>query len=412
MVKMNPPKVYVHKSVYENDLSRKRLDRMMEKVETDDLRLVDDASLEEAVKANNWLNMASKRTGEIGRESDPILIFNTFRFLSREEFGKLAHQYPALAVYHFLGDGHYTFRDATTFKNSVCKSAYEIHSAWGCYHACDYCHVKDFLNIMLNLEEFVERLHELVKRESWQKLYKYDNHTDTICLEPEYGASELLVSFFADQYDKYLMLYTKSDNVEHLLSLDHKGHTIINWTLSCDTVAGEIEKRTPSMEERIRAAAMCQEAGYTVRFRFSPIIPVRNWQDENRDMIEKLFASVKPDLITMDLLGWMSAQQIKASMDISLFDDEYRSLVEKLSEEGTVRVENSPKQIFPHPYRLKVYRFFMEEIRRVSEGTPISICMETQEMWGELSDDLGMQKDDYACCCGPKSVPGHPMLTH
>ena len=412
MFKLNPPKVYVHKSVYENEFSRKRFDRMMENIETDDLRLVDDAALEEAVTANNWLNMASKRTGEIGRESDPILIFNTFRFLSREDFGKLAHHYPALAVYHFLGDGHYTFRDATTSKNSVCKSAYEIHSAWGCYHACDYCHVKDFLNVMLNLEEFVEHLDELVKRESWQKLYKYDNHTDTICLEPEYGASELLVSFFADQYDKYLMLYTKSDNVGHLLNLNHKGHTIINWTLSCDTVVRQIEKRTPSMEERIRAAAMCQEAGYTVRFRFSPIIPIKNWQDENRDMIEKLFAEVRPDLITMDLLGWMSAQQIKASMDVSLFDDEYRELVERMLEEGTVRVENSPKQIFPHPYRLKVYRFFMEEIRRVSEGTPISICMETQEMWRELCDELGMQKDNYACCCGPKSVSGHPMLTH
>ena len=139
MFKLNPPKVYAHKSVYNSDLSRKRLDRMMESIETNDLRLVDDATLEEAVKANNWLNMARKCTGEIGRTSDPTLIFNTFRFLSREDFRDLARKYPALAVYHFLGDGHYTFRDATTFKNGVCKSAYEIHSAWGCYHACDYC---------------------------------------------------------------------------------------------------------------------------------------------------------------------------------------------------------------------------------------------------------------------------------
>ncbi|MBC8460720.1 MAG: hypothetical protein H8D67_22265 [Deltaproteobacteria bacterium] len=295
MVKMKPPKVYVHKRVYESELSSKRLDRMMENIETGDLQLVDDASLEEAVKANRWVQLAGKRTGEIKRKFDPTIIFNTFRFLPQEELKGLAQKYPALSGYNFLGDGHWTFRDATRYLNGVCKSAYEIHSAWGCYHACDYCHVRDFLNIMLNLEEFVEHLDELVKRYSWQKLYKYDNQTDTICFEPEYGASELFVNYFANQDDKYLMLYTKSDNVDHLLNLAHNGHTIISWTVSCNTVAREIEKQTPTMEERVQAAVKCQKAGYTVRFRFSPIIPIKNWQAENREMIEKLFAKVKKE---------------------------------------------------------------------------------------------------------------------
>ncbi|MBC8228981.1 hypothetical protein H8E77_05460 [bacterium] len=419
MVKMKPPKVYVHERVYESELSKNRLDRMMKNIETDDLQLVDDTSLEEAIKTNGWRELAGKRTGEIKRKFDPTIIFNTFRFLPAKEFESLARKYPALSGYNFLGNGHWTFRDATRLNNlsGVCKSAYEIHSAWGCYHACDYCHVRDFLNIMLNLEEFVEHLDPLVKRENWQQLYKYDNQTDTICFEPEYGASELLVNYFANQDDKYLMLYTKSDNVDHLLNLAHNGHTIINWTLSCDTVAREIEKRTPTMEERIQAAEKCQKAGfdtqatqpkgYTVRFRFSPIIPIKNWQAENRKMIEKLFAKVKPDLITMDVLGWMSAKQIENSIDISLFDDEYKKLVENMAQEGIV---NRGKQILPHEARLKIYRFFIEEIRRVSEKTPIAICMETEEMWNVLSDELGMREDNYACCCGPKSVLGHPML--
>jgi spore photoproduct lyase len=161
------------------------------------------------------------------------------------------------------------------------------------------------------------------------------------------------------------------------------------------------------MEERIQAAAECQKAGYTVRFRFSPIVPVRNWQDENREMMERLFAAVKPDLITMDVLGWMSARQIKNSMDISLFDDEYRQLVEDMAAEGVL---NDGKQIFPHSARARIYRFFIEEMRRISKETPVSICMETEEMWQELSGELEMTRDNYACCCGPKSVPGHPML--
>jgi len=409
MVEMKPPKVYVHQRVHESELAKRRLDRMMENIETDDLQLVDDVSLEEAIKADRWRENAGKRTGEINRKSDPTIIFNTFRFLPGEEFRMLAQKYPVLSSHNLLGNGYWTFRNANNLsnRNGVCKSAYEIHSAWGCYHACDYCHVRESLSIMLNLEEFVENLDELVQRESSQQLYKYDNQTDTICFEPEYGASELLVNYFANQDDKYLMLYTKSDNVDHLLNLPHNGNTIINWTLSCGTVAREIEKLTPTTAERIQAAEKCQKAGYTVRFRFSPIVPIKNWQAENREMIEQLFATVKPDLITMDILGWMTAQQIKNAIDLSLFDDEYRELVEKMAEEGVV---NRGKQIFPHEARLEIYRFFIEEMRRVSRKTPVAICMETEEMWEELSDELEMQKDNYPCCCGPKSVPGHPML--
>ena len=182
------------------------------------------------------------------------------------------------------------------------------------------------------------------------------------------------------------------------------------WTLSCDTVAREIEKKAPSTEDRINAAEMCQKAGYIVRFRFSPIIPIKDWRAENRDMIQKLFAKVKPDLITMDVLGWMSPKQMMNSMDISLFDEGYRELVKKMAGEGVTRVEDSTKQVFPQPNRLEIYRFFINEIRQVSERTPIAICMETENMWKEISGELGMTKDNYACCCGPKSVPGHPML--
>ncbi len=407
MVKIKPPIVLVHESVYESELTKNRLDRMMQNIETDDFRTVNDFQLNEAIKQNGWLNYGAKRTGEIRRTSDPAIIFNTFRFAEDEEFRKISEKYPYLRFYNFLGDGHWTFRNKSNYPGHVCKSAYEIHSAWGCYHACDYCHVKDFINIMINLEEFVEHLDELVHREEWQKLYKYDNQTDTICFEPEYGASELLVKYFARQKDKYLMLYTKSNNIDHLLPLDHNRHTIINWTLSCDTVSRLIEKKAPTMDERIEAASRCQSAGYIVRFRFSPIIPIKNWQAENTEMIEKLFAKVKPDLITMDILGWMTAQQIKDSMDITLFSDEYRNIIEDLASKGAI---NNIKQIIPHDARLKIYKYFISKLKRLGNGTPFAICMETNEMWNELSGDLGMQKDNYVCCCGPESVPGHPML--
>ncbi|MBM4084195.1 MAG: hypothetical protein FJ272_05345 [Planctomycetes bacterium] len=415
MYKFHPSVVYVTDRALSSPLTVKRLDRMLAAVECKDVRRVTDAELNDAVKERGWF--PGGRTGEARRPDDPDLVLNGFVWRTPQEEAELRKKHPALAPHMLLGNGCWGFRDGPSYRSShggVCQAAWEIHAAFGCLHACQYCHVGNVLNVMLNLEEYVQRLDEFAKTIPWQKLYKYDNQTDTICLEPEYGASEVMVSYFATQRDKWLMLYTKSDNVDHLLGLKHNGHTIINWTLSCDTTCREIEKKAPSLAARVRAMKLCQDAGYTVRARFSPIVPVRGWREENRRMVELLFSLVKPDLVSMDVLAWMDAAKMRGAMDVSLFDDDYLRYVEEMDAAGAAKRAKpfwpEGKQFFSHELRARIYRFMLDEIRRVSPSTRVAICMETPEMWADFGPELGMKPEDYACCCGPTSVPGHPML--
>ena len=88
MIKMKPPMVLVHDSIYKSDLTKTRLEMMMKSIETNDFRVVDDAGLDEAIKLSGWLSHGGKRTGELKRKSDPAIVFNTFRFASNEEFSK------------------------------------------------------------------------------------------------------------------------------------------------------------------------------------------------------------------------------------------------------------------------------------------------------------------------------------
>ena len=219
-----------------------------------------------------------------------------------------------------------------------------------------------------------------------------------------------MVNWFATQPDKYLLLYTKSDNVDHLLKLDHRGHTIINWSLNCDTVSRKVEKDAPPMDQRIHAITLCHEAGYTVRARISPIIPVKNWREEYRTMLRRLFRAAQPDLITLDILGWMTPKQVSEGIDLSLWDEGYLKIFEEIEKLGDVRrgkpFNPDGKQLFPHEAREKIYTFFMDEVRRISPETPVAICMETPQMWDALGAELGMSPDSYFCCCGPQSRPG------
>ncbi len=416
MYETNPPAVYVHESVARLPAAQARLERMLTHVHGPAPVVVSDADLDEISRVNEW-HVTGRRLGQLKRTGDPTLIFSTYRWYSDEEAREARRRYPHLERSYFLGTGQWTFRDGRATLRShrgVCQNAWELHSAWGCLHRCDYCDVGNYLNLLVNLEEFVERLDGLVRANPWCRLYKYDNHTDTITFEPEYGASALLGAYFARQPDKYLMLYTKSANVEHLLDLDHRGHTIVCWSLSCDTVSRLIEKHSAPTAERIAAAERCQRAGYPVRVRFSPFVPIRNWQAESAAMIEDYFTRVRPDIVTMDTFKWLEPCVIGDILDLDLWDEEYRGYVEGYAamEPSARPVPIIPhgKQVFPDEARLRIYRFLIEHVRRLHPTVPISLCGETPEMWAALREELGMTPEHYVCTCGPDSVPGHRLL--
>ena len=66
---------------------------------------------------------------------------------------------------------------------------------------------------------------------------------------------------------------------------------------------------------------------------------------------------------------------------------------------------------FPHEKRAEIYRFLIEELRRLSPATPYSICLESPEMWQELGPLMGQSPEAYACCCGGFCTPGQPLMS-
>jgi spore photoproduct lyase len=395
-----------------------RMERIMGGIEPDEPPVpVDDAALNAISEQKRWGRVSEWRTGQYNRTRDPDVIFNTYAWRDSGEQAEYEGRFPYLRYARLGGAGFVGYRDGEALleaRNGICQNAYDLHSAWGCLHACDYCNIGEFLNIHLNLEEMTERLPAVLDEHRWCRLWKYDNQTDTITLEPEYGASELMTAVFRERADQFLLLYTKSDNVDHLLGLDHGGRTIISWTISSETVAREIEKNSPTTSERIEASRRCQEAGYDVRARFSPIVPVKGWREEGARMIAEYLAKVRPDVITMDTLGLLGYDRLCGCFDVELLDPVYVEACREIYE-----ADEHPgkpywpagKQMFPHDLRLAVLRHYVDEIRRYDSEVPISFCDETPEMWaGFTRDELGHGPENYVCTCGPTSVPGNPLL--
>ena len=411
MYEIHAAAVYVTERAEADPLCAARMDRMMPHVHAGHVEVVGDARLNDIVAQHGWHRPAGRRTGELRRGRSLSVIFNRFEWLDSETWWRRKERFPALGAFLLDGSGAWGFRRADDFArtmDSVCQSAWEIHAAYGCLHSCAYCHVGDFVNIMLNLEELADRVEDLVRQTPQQQLYKFDNQTDTICFEPEYGASALMVERFARLADDptapeaYLMLYTKSDNVGHLLDLDHRGRTVINWSLSGLTQSALIERDVPPTGARLAAAWQCRKAGYPVRIRLSPIVPVVDWRAEARTLIRRIYEHIEPDIITLDVVGWMSPKAMRASMDLSLLDPRFRAEVDALIETGQ---EPKGKHLFSHALRAEVLGFVIDEIRRVRPTATVAICNETRAMWQELGARLGQTPPVYRCCCGPNSVP-------
>ncbi len=280
----------------------------------------------------------------------------------------------------------------------VCQTAVEIQTIFGCAFDCAYCPYTSVINIACDLENFVQRLGDSFRERPTQQLYKLNNRSDTLCFEPEYGLSALLVNAFARTRDQQLMLYSKSDNVSHLLDLEHGGRTVACFTLTSPGAARLLEKAAPSFEERLAAAAQCANAGYPVRFRFSPIVPLRGWESELRAMVRTMARTVEPELVTLWTLSMTAVDELPELLDPALLDP--RFLQAAMDQREAMRgAKGAP---FPDAYRAEMYRVVAEAIAEYSPKTRVSLCLETPQVVNSLRDRLAMLGNAQVCNCGPR----------
>ena len=412
MIPLKASRLYIVEGIEEDPLTRERARRLETGIHADMVEHVGDEELNRAFESGEF---NSRRHG-MDAEIDPVVIFNRYRFDDTPgERKRRQTDFPGLFKKTRLSgyggidwrdSGSQAYRERTKI---VCTPAWQLHSIVGCHFRCAYCALGNPIIVMMNIEELVDRLDSAIKNAPGQTLYQYDNYTDTVCFEPEYGGSKLLIEYFGKREKEYLELYVgKSDHVDHLLDLDHRGHTVCCWSVSGQTQSSKFERKAAPLRDRIESARKCQEAGYHVRFRLSPIVPVKNWEDENRELIELIFSETQPDVITFESLRFMDYDALNSSFDTSLLDPEFLHLMKEFM--GQKHLGGCQ---IPHWYREKIYRFIIDELERVSPETPYALCRASRAMWEALEDDFarhGQGPDYYVCNCGPYSAPGHELL--
>lgn len=189
---------------------------------------------------------------------------------------------------------------------------YALNLISNCHLECTYCILQSYLannpviTIFTNMDEILERLEDQIQRLPAGSVIGSGKIADSLALEDISEHHQHLIPFFSKQRDVTLELKTKSDFVESLLGLNHGNNTVVSWSVNPASIIENEEFKTASLDERLKAAQCCVDAGYRVAFHFDPMIYHEAWQKNYAEACDQIF-----ETIPLKQIAWMSAGTLR-----------------------------------------------------------------------------------------------------
>lgn len=287
----------------------------------------------------------------------------------------------------------------------VCYPYWHFNAVGNCPYDCLYCYLTGnrgnlkcpAIKLYTNLGELVAAIQRVADRASAPVLFYGSKLQDFVALDWLTRYAETLVPFAAQHPKVRLLFLTKCGDLSTLLPLKHGAHTILSWTLNAEAVISRYELRTPSLDERLEAARQAAQAGYEVRFVFMPVLPVPGWRQAYATAIHRALAKVRPNRITLgSLCMYRSALNVMrrrlAERRISPWDGREENLSSFSIQPPTFPGDRYRLRM---DIRLSLYRHILACIRQVDPRIPVSLCLETPQVWAAL----GLQPAEAPCNC-------------
>lgn len=270
----------------------------------------------------------------------------------------------------------------------VCPHFLELKWAYGCPYDCAWCYlkgtfrfrpngtlpvIKDYDKIELHTKKFLEEV-------KTPEILNTGEIADSLMHESvNRPFSKFIIPIFETQRLHKVLFLTKSSNVNNLLEIESHNQAIISFSLNTLPVAERWEK-APLVLKRIEAAKKVFDAGYEVRIRIDPIVPIENWQKYYLQLIDIIFDNLTPERITLGSLRGLQST-INGCTD--------KSWVKYLKESS-----NWGKKI-DFKTRYNMYSTIIQQLKLKYNFEKIALCKETVQMWNALN----MEYKKIRCNC-------------
>ena len=192
---------------------------------------------------------------------------------------------------------------------------WQFHLAQGCPAHCQYCYLAGSLQgppvirVYANLPSILENLQHY-EPPNQDTTFEVSCYTDPLGIEHLTGSLAACIRYFGTRDRAYLRWVSKFDSVDALLNLPHAGRTRCRFSINAASISRLLEGGTATVNERLRAVrALAQPVaqgggGYPVGLVVAPIMPIANWREEYRQLLEAAAQALDFDCdLTFELIS-------------------------------------------------------------------------------------------------------------
>jgi DNA repair photolyase len=282
-------------------------------------------------------------------------------------------------------------------KGNTCPNYWHFSPYGFCPYGCKYCYLagtrgvkfSPTVKIYVNLPEMLDEIDRIARRLGKPTSFYIGKLQDPLALDPLTAYSTVLVPFFAEHTYARLTLLTKSTNVEQLLGLEHRGNTILSWSVNPPVICKMFEENVPSMDERLEAMCRVASVGYPVRAVMMPIIPVEGWQDIYTKFTRRLLEAVPIQRLTLG--------------GICTYRGARKLMERKIGSNNPIsnNIEDAPRKIgdgrarYSQTLRREAYSIIIKAVRRLRPELELALCLEERELW----QTTGLERNIGRCNC-------------
>lgn len=164
-----------------------------------------------------------------------------------------------------------------------------------CLYDCRYCFLQGLYSsasyvIFINFEDFKQEIDQLLEKYNNDSIYFFSGYDcDSLAYEPITGFVQDFLPFFAQRPRARLELRTKSTNIRALMEIPAISNCIVAYSLMPEKIASVIEHKAPKIEKRLHSLALLAKNNWPIGIRLDPLIFVEDYQEQYRELIQKIF---------------------------------------------------------------------------------------------------------------------------
>ncbi len=273
---------------------------------------------------------------------------------------------------------------ATFNEKYLCCSVNVLRSVHNCPFECTYCFLQNYLNdgmtkVVSDVGALMSEVRSKIEVEPG-RLFRIGTWElgDSLALEGETGQAASLIKEFSRLRNAVLELKTKSDRVDNILGVEHKGKTVVSWSLNTEYVTGTEELRTAPLGRRLEAMRKIVNAGYLIGLHFDPMILHDGWERGYATLVKSVFETVSAEKV-----AWISIGSLR-------FNPEMKKKIENNYPESRLTCSemvlgDDAKMRYVKPVRVEMYRTLYREMKKyISKENLVYLCMERWDVWDKV----------------------------